>query len=295
MLQRAVLELPDALDVLVDDVDGGARAPGFYRSGGQRQIGLEGEAEVVDLAQQRVQGTHPRDGGQDRGGRLLVARAGQVHRLKRTHGAQPTALLALVHLDHLLVRSAWHVWIRHTRAMSCPLGIVFHTSCQTPAVSPSATASATVLAVLGGTGEQGRGLARRFALAGHPVVLGSRSAERAEQAAADLPDGVTGAGNADAAAKAEIVIVAVPWEGHRELLVELAPQLAGKVVIDCVNPLGFDKQGAFALPVDEGSAAQQAAAVLPDSRVVAAFHHVSAVLLLDEAVDRGRHGCARPR
>ena len=55
------------------------------------------------------------------------------------------------------------------------------------------------------------------------------------------------------------------------------------MVIDCVNPLGFDKQGAFALPVEEGSAAQQAAAVLPDSRVVAAFHHVSAVLLLDEA------------
>ena len=58
-----------------------------------------------------------------------------------------------------------------------------------------------MLAVLGGTGEQGRGLARRFALAGYPVVLGSRSAERAEQAAADLPDGVTGAANADAAAR----------------------------------------------------------------------------------------------
>ncbi|MCW2543438.1 MAG: reduced coenzyme oxidoreductase, partial [Frankiales bacterium] len=153
--------------------------------------------------------------------------------------------------------------------------------------SPSGPLSAerVVLAVLGGTGEQGRGLARRFALAGHRVVLGSRSAERAEQAAADLPAGVTGAANADAAAGAEVVIVAVPWEGHRELLSELAPVLAGKVVIDCVNPLGFDKQGAYALPVPEGSAAEQAAAVLPGSRVVAAFHHVSAVLLLDESVD----------
>ncbi len=144
-----------------------------------------------------------------------------------------------------------------------------------------------VLAVLGGTGEQGRGLARRFALAGHQVVIGSRSAERAQTAADELGGGsVSGAGNADAAAKGDVVIVAVPWDGHKELLQELAPQLAGKVVIDCVNPLGFDKQGAFALPVEEGSAAQQAAAVLPESRVVGAFHHVSAVLLLDEAVDK---------
>jgi NADPH-dependent F420 reductase len=142
-----------------------------------------------------------------------------------------------------------------------------------------------VLAVLGGTGEQGRGLARRFALAGHPVVIGSRSAERAAQAAEGLSGSVTGASNADAASQADLVIVAVPWDGHKELLTELAPVLAGKIVIDCVNPLGFDKQGAFALDVEEGSAAEQAAAVLPESRVVGAFHHVSAVLLLDEAVD----------
>ena len=142
-----------------------------------------------------------------------------------------------------------------------------------------------VLAVLGGTGEQGRGLARRFALAGHQVVIGSRAAERAQAAAEELGGGqVTGAGNAEAAAKGDVVIVAVPWEGHRELLQDLAPVLAGKVVIDCVNPLGFDKQGAYALEVEEGSAAQQADAVLPESRVVAAFHHVSAVLLMDESV-----------
>lgn len=142
-----------------------------------------------------------------------------------------------------------------------------------------------ILAVLGGTGEQGRGLARRFALAGHAVVLGSRSADRATAAAVGLPGSVTGAANADAAGQADVVIVAVPWDGHKELLQELAPVLAGKIVIDCVNPLGFDKQGAFALEVAEGSAAQQAAAVLPGSRVVAAFHHVSAVLLLDETVE----------
>ena len=146
-----------------------------------------------------------------------------------------------------------------------------------------------VLAVLGGTGPQGRGLARRFAAAGLPVVIGSRSAERAEKTAAELAEAtggpITGAMNADAAAQGDIVIVAVPWDGHKELLVELAPALEGKIVVDCVNPMGFDKQGAYALEVDEGSAAQQAAAVLPDSRVVAAFHHVSAALLEDPSVE----------
>jgi 8-hydroxy-5-deazaflavin:NADPH oxidoreductase len=146
-----------------------------------------------------------------------------------------------------------------------------------------------VLAVLGGTGPQGRGLARRFAQAGLPVVLGSRSAERAEQTASELREAVggeiTGADNAGAAAQGEVVIVAVPWEGHGELLASLRQELAGKVVVDCVNPLGFDKQGAYALPVEEGSAAQQAEQLLPDSRVVAAFHHVSAVLLEDPEVE----------
>jgi len=145
--------------------------------------------------------------------------------------------------------------------------------------------SGLVVSVLGGTGEQGRGLARRLALAGHRVVLGSRAAERAAAAAEGLPGDVSGLDNLAAAEAGDVVIVAVPWEGHKELLVSLAGALAGKVVVDCVNPLGFDKSGAFALPVEEGSAAQQAAAVLPDSRVVAAFHHVSAVLLLDESVE----------
>ena len=147
--------------------------------------------------------------------------------------------------------------------------------------------SAITVGVLGGTGEQGRGLARRLAMGGLPVVLGSRSAERAEQAALELGvAGVTGASNEDCAARADVVIVAVPWDGHDTLLAGLRGQLAGKVVVDCVNPLGFDKGGAFALPVAEGSAAQQAAGILDESRVVGAFHHVSAVLLLDPEVDR---------
>jgi 8-hydroxy-5-deazaflavin:NADPH oxidoreductase len=140
------------------------------------------------------------------------------------------------------------------------------------------------IGILGGTGDQGKGLARRFALAGHSVIIGSRSAERAQQAADDLGLSVRGLENAAAATEADIVIVAVPWDGHKATLESLRAELAGKIVIDCVNPMGFDKQGAFALPVEEGSAAQQAAAVLSDSRVVAAFHHVSAVLLLDPEI-----------
>jgi NADPH-dependent F420 reductase len=142
------------------------------------------------------------------------------------------------------------------------------------------------IGILGGTGDQGRGLAHRFALAGHPVIIGSRSAERAAAAAQGLGAGprIRGMVNAAAAAAADVVIVAVPWDGHGELLASLAAPLAGKIVIDCVNPLGFDQRGAYPLAVAEGSAAQQAAAVLPDSVVVGAFHHVSAVLLLDAAV-----------
>jgi NADPH-dependent F420 reductase len=144
------------------------------------------------------------------------------------------------------------------------------------------------IGILGGTGAEGRGLARRFAVAGNPVVIGSRSAERAQQAAAglaadrELP--VSGRANEDAARAGDIVIVTVPWEGHGALLASLAPVLAGKLVIDCVNPLGFDGHGAYPLPVPEGSAAEQAAALLPGAVVVGAFHHVSSVVLLDPEV-----------
>ncbi|GGS12493.1 NADPH-dependent F420 reductase [Actinokineospora fastidiosa] len=149
--------------------------------------------------------------------------------------------------------------------------------------------SGLTVGVLGGTGPQGRGLALRWAKAGLRVLIGSRSAERAVDAAGELNaaagvDTVAGRDNAACAAEADIVLIAVPWDGHGDLLTSLREQLAGKIVIDCVNPLGFDKQGPFALPVEEGSAAQQAAALLPESRVTAAFHHVSAVLLADLAI-----------
>jgi 8-hydroxy-5-deazaflavin:NADPH oxidoreductase len=150
--------------------------------------------------------------------------------------------------------------------------------------------SELVVGVLGGTGPQGRGLASRLAAGGQRVVLGSRSAQRARASAAELSDTaghtVTGTDNSGCARAADLVIVAVPWEGHASLLTELAADLEGKVVVDCVNPLGFDAQGAFALTVPDGSAAQQAARLLPGSRVVGAFHHVSAVLLNDAGTER---------
>lgn len=144
------------------------------------------------------------------------------------------------------------------------------------------------IGVLGGTGPQGRGLGRRLAASGLTVLLGSRSADRAAEAAAPMAaEGlpVRGGSNESVAAEADLVIVAVPYEGHKELLTGLAGALAGKVVVDCVNPMGKDDKGMHAIPVAEGSAAAEAAAVLPESTVVAAFHHVSAVLLEDPEVN----------
>ncbi|MEV6795535.1 NADPH-dependent F420 reductase [Streptomyces sp. NPDC051320] len=139
--------------------------------------------------------------------------------------------------------------------------------------------SGLVVGVLGGTGDQGRGLAYRLARAGQQVIIGSRAAERAQSAADELGHGVEGADNAACARRSDIVIVAVPWEGHAKTLESLRDELSGKLVVDCVNPLGFDKKGAYALKPAEGSAAEQAATLLPEARVAAAFHHLSAVLL----------------
>jgi 8-hydroxy-5-deazaflavin:NADPH oxidoreductase len=97
--------------------------------------------------------------------------------------------------------------------------------------------------------------------------------------------GSVAGGSNSAAASAELVIVTVPYEGHADLLSSLATELTGKIVVDCVNPIGFDKQGPFPLQVTAGSAALEAQQLLPESTVIAAFHHVSAVLLDDPTVD----------
>ena len=149
-----------------------------------------------------------------------------------------------------------------------------------------------VVGVIGGTGPQGRGLAVRLAAAGQRILLGSRDAEKCSRIAAEVAErataaaggaevSVTGGANVDVAGAADLVIVAVPYAGHADTIRELAEPLAGKIVVDCVVPMGWDELGAYVIDVPEGSAAQQAAALLPDSQVVGAFHHLSAALLED--------------
>ena len=121
------------------------------------------------------------------------------------------------------------------------------------------------MGILGGTGDQGSGLAYRFARAGQRVVIGSRSAERGaagRRGIAAMPGvtgTVTGAANPARRRASDVVIVAVPWDGHAETVAPLRHPLAGKMVMDCVNPLGFDAKGPYPLRVPEGSAAEQTA------------------------------------
>jgi 8-hydroxy-5-deazaflavin:NADPH oxidoreductase len=156
-------------------------------------------------------------------------------------------------------------------------------------VSDHVDARTLTVTVLGGTGDQGQGLAYRLGAAGVHVIIGSRDQERAKASAAAIDarvDGlVEGAANDEAAARGDVVIVAVPWAAHESTLYDLIERLAGKIVVDSVNPLGFDHHGPFRIDVTEGSAAEQAASLLPRSRVVGAFHNVSASLLMDEQVD----------
>ncbi|KRC72135.1 NADPH-dependent F420 reductase [Nocardioides sp. Root240] len=144
------------------------------------------------------------------------------------------------------------------------------------------------VAVIGGTGPQGKGLGYRFARHGHDIVLGSRAAGKASAVADEVNArlvSVAGAGtargaaNADAVASADVVLLAVPYDGHDELVASL--QLAGKTVISCVNPLAFDKRGAHGRVVNggEGSAAESAQALQPEAVVVGAFHNVAAPAL----------------
>ena len=143
-----------------------------------------------------------------------------------------------------------------------------------------------MLAFLGGTGPEGKGLALRLALAGEDVVIGSRDAQRAAAAAEELAaiiqdsagrGGIAGADNADAAQRADAAFLTVPYEAQRPMLEQLASTLAGKVVVNVIAPMRFERgRGAIAVPVEVGSAAEEAQSLLPDSHVVAAFQNVSA-------------------
>ena len=119
------------------------------------------------------------------------------------------------------------------------------------------------IGLIGGTGPQGMGLAYRFALAGHELLLGSRSIERAEAAAAEIvargPElAVRGVTNEDAASQGELIILSIPYEGQAESLPPFAEAVAGKAVVVTDVPLAFENGLPTMLAVPEGSAAEQA-------------------------------------
>ncbi len=139
-----------------------------------------------------------------------------------------------------------------------------------------------MLALLGGTGPEGKGLALRLVLAGEATIIGSRDAGRAAAAAEELlraapGASINGANNADAATQADVVFLTFPYEGLRPLLEQLQGSLHGKVVVNVIAPMRFQRgRGASAVAVEAGSAAQEAQELLPNSLVVAAFQNVSA-------------------
>lgn len=133
-----------------------------------------------------------------------------------------------------------------------------------------------VIAIIGGTGDLGSGLAKRWAAAGYSVVIGSRTREKAEAAAAEIGGGVRGADNVTAAAEGGIVVLSVPFASHHTTLEEIKSAVGGKIVIDAVVPLVPPKV-ATAQPPAEGSAAKIAAGILGEAaQVVSAFHNVGA-------------------
>lgn len=146
------------------------------------------------------------------------------------------------------------------------------------------------IAIFGGTGDLGRGLAINFAAAGHEIIVGSRSQERADQAAEGLkealPDGTfTPHENVAAAEGAEIAIVSIPWEGIEATIPPMADALAGKVVISVANALKFGKSGAIAMQGDElpaTSCAHQIQDLAPEAKVVVAYNNLPAAGLQNQ-------------
>jgi NADPH-dependent F420 reductase len=139
------------------------------------------------------------------------------------------------------------------------------------------------IGVIGGTGKLGAAIARRLAKAGRKVVIGSRSAESAEAAARELGFGLSGMANADAAQAADIVIVTVPFAAQDATLREIAPHVAGKIVVDTTVPLVPPKVMRVQLPA-EGSAAARAQQILGEGvTVVSGFHNVAAHKLITDA------------
>lgn len=146
--------------------------------------------------------------------------------------------------------------------------------------------SCRTIAVIGGTGSEGSGLALRWALAGHRIIIGSRSEEKARRAAEELMEkapgsDITGLSNAGAAEAAEIVVLSVPYAAHDAIARDVKKGCRGKVVIDVAVPINPDNVRVVMIPPG-GSASQEAQAILgEEARVVSAFQNVSAHKLAD--------------
>lgn len=132
------------------------------------------------------------------------------------------------------------------------------------------------IAILGGTGDLGSGLAKCWLAAGYKIVLGSRSCEKARTVAGTMSGKVSGADNVSAAKEADIVVIAVPFSNHEAILIEIKDAVQGKIVVDATVPLVPPKVSVVQLPA-AGSAAQIAQHLLGAGvRVVSAFHNVGA-------------------
>jgi NADPH-dependent F420 reductase len=144
------------------------------------------------------------------------------------------------------------------------------------------------IAVLGGTGKEGKGLAYRWAKAGYRVLIGSRSSEKAVTAASEIMEllegssSVVGTTNQEAAKQADIVVLTVPYSAHRDTLESVKDALQGKILVDVTAPLVPPKVSKVQMP-PAGSAAQEAKEIVgEDVEVVAAFQNVSHEHLLGE-------------
>ena len=143
-----------------------------------------------------------------------------------------------------------------------------------------------MLGFLGGTGEEGKGLAFRLALAGESVMIGSRDEARAVEAAEEVNDLLgrqvaTGADNLQTAEESDIVFVTVPYSAQAMLLGDVGQYLRSKIVIDVIAPMSFVRGvGAQAINIESGSAAEEAQELVPESFVVSAFQNVSAAELV---------------
>jgi NADPH-dependent F420 reductase len=141
------------------------------------------------------------------------------------------------------------------------------------------------IAIVGGSGKEGGGLAIRWARAGHTVVIGSRDADKARARAAELAaagHGVfEGADNVAAARAGDVVVLTVPYAAHADTLRAIAPAVAGKVLVDVTVPLMPPKVSRVQLPPGRAAALEAQALVGPSTPVAAALHHVSHAHLAD--------------